>query len=570
MKSNLRILDRNASRPDAGPGFEGRILRLVKGRGPERRAIEAGEIDAIMDPATGNALLLPEAQAALRGDQARVRSLLALSSDWCWEQDEFYRLVSHTGAANGGSGIFDESIIGKTLWDLPFVSMSEAEWRTFRRLLEWRATIRDMELRCTDGDGDVRWVSISGEPTFDEEDQFTGYRGTMRDITLRKQLEASAQKPTRVAGDTLDALGVQVCVLDSAGTVILANKPSVAFIATGKRGIGSSVPEGANYLVACDKARGNERADGAAIGAGIRQVIAGDIPLFHHEYVCNSPAGRCWFSLTATAFAGEGAARVVVSRENVTERKRMERIRDDGATPEVVSPTSKVAGGNAIANSLLGALPRKDYQRLHAGLEPVTLTYGEILYEPGDPIRHVYFPNDSLVSLLTTVETHEALEVGLVGREGMVGISLVLGMDAATVRALVQGTGTAMRMKSARFHKEFRQCKPLQRELYRYTQAKLNQARQTAACNRFHVVEARLARWLLMTRDRVRSNDFHMTQDFLSHMLGVRRERVNAAAGKLQKRKLIEYSRGYIRIVDQRGLKAASCSCYQIAGNMRP
>ena len=249
--------------------------------------------------------------------------------------------------------------------------------------------------------------------------------------------------------------------------------------------------------------------------------------------------GGCWFNLTVTAFPGDGAARVVVTRENVTERKRAKRIPRDGAPRGVVSRDErdagrkrqqrplglkrKVAKGDPIANSLLASLPRKDYQRLHAGLEPVTLTYGEVLYEPGDPIRHVYFPNDSIVSLLTTVENHEALEVGLVGREGMVGISFALGMDVASVRALVQGTGTAMRMESARFHKEFQQCRPLQRELYRYTHAMLAQARQTAACNRFHVVEARLARWLLMTRDRVQSNDFRLTQEFLSQMLGVQR-----------------------------------------------
>jgi PAS domain S-box-containing protein len=577
MKSNLRILDGNAPRPNARLAFEGRLLRLVKG-GAERRAIEAGQIDAVMDPATGKAFLLPEAQAALREDEARVRSLLALSSDWCWEQDEFYRFVSHTGAASGSAGIYDENVIGKTLRDLPFDNMSEADWKAHGRLLKWRANIRDLELRWTDRGGEVHWLSMSGEPTFDEQDQFKGYRGIMRDITLRKRSEVLAQKLIRFVCDTLDALAVQVCVLDSAGTVIMANKPSGAF-ATGNRGIGASIPEGANFLEVCEKARGNERVDGVAIAAGIRQVIAGDSPLFRHEYVCNLPAGQVQFSLTVTAFPENGAARVVVSRENVTGRKRVDRIPEDDAARGGVS-RKKVAGrkrqerllglehkaakGDPVANSVLAALPSNDYQRLHAGLEPVTLTYGEVLYEPGDPIRHVYFPNDSLVSLLTTVEDHEALEVGLVGPEGMVGISLALEMDVASVRALVQGTGTAMRMNSARFHKEFQQCVPLQRELYRYTHAKLAQARQTAACNRFHVVEARLARWLLMTRDRVQSNDFHLTQEFLSHMLGVRREGVTQAAGRLQKRKLIEYSRGNISIVDRRGLEAASCSCYQI------
>ena len=566
MSSNRPALDANALRRDAELEPSARILRLVKSE-PERQAIETGQIDAVMDPATGSAILLPEAQAALREDKARVRSLLALSSDWCWEQDEFYRFVSHTGAASGSSGIFDESIIGKTLRDAPFDGMSEIDWQAHRRLLDWRASFRDLEVRCTDRAGEKRWASISGEPIFDEQDQFRGYRGTMRDITLRKQSEALAQKPIRLACDTFHALAVEVCVLDSAGTVIMANQPSGP-PATGYRGIGSAVPEGANYLEVCDKARGKERVDGAAIAAGIRQVVADESSLFHHEYVCNSPSGRRWFNLTVAPFSGEGVARVVVSRENITERKRVEQI--SGSGPErkhqerLLGREHKAAMGSPAANSLLAALPRKEYQNLLAGLEPVTLTYGEVLFEPGEPIRHVYFPNDCLVSLLTTVEGHQALEVGLVGREGMVGISLALGMGVSSVRALVQGTGTAMRMNAERFHKEFRRCVPLQGEVYRFTHAKLAQARQNAACNRFHRVEARLARWLLMTRDRVRSDQFLLTQAFLADMLGVRRVGVSMAAGALQRRKLIDYSRGNIRIRDRKGLKAASCECYEI------
>ena len=575
MKSNQPAPDRNSLRPDAGSGFESRILQLVKSV-PELRAIESGQVDAVIDPATGKAFLLPDAQRALR-EQARVRSLLALSSDWCWEQDEHYRFVSYTGAASGSFGIHDENIIGKLLWDLPFDNMQESDWDAYQRRLEWRATFRDLELRGTDRAGEVRWVSISGEPTFDEQDQFKGYRGTLRDITLRKQSEALAQKPIRLACDTLDALAVQVCVLDSFGTVIMVNKRTGAF-AAGKRGIGAGVPEGANYLEVCDKARGNERVDGVAIAAGIRQVIAGESPLFRHEYVCNSPAGRCWFNLTVTAFPGDRATQVVVLRENVTERKRV-----DGAARAVVSRKKaaerkrgerlpgldhKVAKRDLMANGLLAALPRKDTQGLHAALEPVTLTFGEVLYEPGEPIRHVYFPNDCLVSLLTTVESHEALEVGLVGREGMVGVSLALGMDVSFVRALVQRTGTAMRMDAARFRKELRKSLPLQRELYRYTHAKLAQARQTAACNRFHVVEARLARSLLMARDRVGSNQFLLTQEFLADMLGVRRVAVTKAASTLQQRKLISYTRGKIRILDRKGLKAASCGCYEVVRDL--
>ncbi|MDH3286929.1 MAG: Crp/Fnr family transcriptional regulator [Betaproteobacteria bacterium] len=221
-----------------------------------------------------------------------------------------------------------------------------------------------------------------------------------------------------------------------------------------------------------------------------------------------------------------------------------------------------------VANSLLAALPRKNYLRLLAGLEPVTLTFGEVLYEPGQSIRHIYFPNDSVVSLLTLVDGHLALEVGLVGREGMVGIPLALGIGVSSVRALVQGSGTAMRMKSERFRKEFRQSPPLQREVHRYTHVLMAQVTQTAACNRFHVVEARLARWLLMTRDRVRSDQFRLTQEFLAHMLGVRRVGVTEAAGALQQRELISYSRGNISILDQRALEAASCQCYRVVKDM--
>jgi CRP-like cAMP-binding protein len=219
----------------------------------------------------------------------------------------------------------------------------------------------------------------------------------------------------------------------------------------------------------------------------------------------------------------------------------------------------------AIDNCLLAAVPRKEYLRLLDVLEPVTFAFGEVLYEPGDAIRHVYFPGVCLVSLLTLVDDHLALEVGMVGREGMVGIPLALGVSVSPVRALVQGSGVAMRMKSAPFLKELRQSLHLQHALYRYIHTLMAQVAQTAACNRFHMVEERLARWLLMTRDRVQSNEFHLTQEFLSHMLGVRRVGVTKAAGQLQKRNLIEYSRGNISIVDERGLAAASCSCYQAA-----
>ena len=221
-----------------------------------------------------------------------------------------------------------------------------------------------------------------------------------------------------------------------------------------------------------------------------------------------------------------------------------------------------------IENSLLGAIPRMSYRSLLPGLEPVTLSFGDILYEPGDAIRHVYFPGASVVSLLTLADGHLALEVGLIGREGMVGIPLVLGHRLSAVRALVQGTGTAMRMASARFLKEFARSPLLRRELYRYTHALMGQISQTAACNRFHVVEMRLARWLLMTHDRVKSDRFRMTHEFLGHMLGARRVGVTKAAQALQQHNLISYSRGNITVLDRAGLEAAACECYQIVRDM--
>jgi CRP-like cAMP-binding protein len=221
-----------------------------------------------------------------------------------------------------------------------------------------------------------------------------------------------------------------------------------------------------------------------------------------------------------------------------------------------------------IANSLLAALPRRDYQRLLAGFEPVTLTFGEVLYEPGQTIRHVYFPSDSLVSLLTLIEGHMALEVGLVGHEGMLGIPVALGINDSPGRALVQGTGIALRMTSARFRSEHRKYGVLHREVNRYIHERIIQITQTAACNRFHPIESRLARWLLMTRDRMGMNHFRLTQELLGNMLGVLRVAVTNAAGDLQQRKLISYSRGEISILDGNGLEAASCRCYRILKNV--
>ncbi len=217
-----------------------------------------------------------------------------------------------------------------------------------------------------------------------------------------------------------------------------------------------------------------------------------------------------------------------------------------------------------IANRVLAGLPRADYQRLAGKLEPVTLAFGEILYEPGEQVRYVYFPGDSLMSLLTVIDGRLALEVGLVGREGMMGMAFAMGTSISPVRALVQGAGSALRMEAAAFRRELRLSASLQRELHLYNHALMIQFAQTAACNRFHVVAARLARRLLMTRDRLCSDQFRLTHEFLGQVLGVRRVGVTKAAHALKKRKLIDYSRGNISILNGRGLEAAACSCYEI------
>jgi CRP-like cAMP-binding protein len=216
------------------------------------------------------------------------------------------------------------------------------------------------------------------------------------------------------------------------------------------------------------------------------------------------------------------------------------------------------------ANSLLAALPHRDYQRLLETLEPVELSFGDVLYRPREAIRHVYFPGDCLVSLITLVDGHLGLEVGLVGSEGMLGLPLALGLARSPVRALVQGSGTALRMTTPNFRREFAGDALLQRAILRYTSDLMVQITQTAACNRFHQVEARLARWLLMTRDRVRSNRFRLTQEMLGGMLGVLRVAVTKAAGELYSRKIINYSRGEISILDPAALEAAACACYQV------
>ena len=218
----------------------------------------------------------------------------------------------------------------------------------------------------------------------------------------------------------------------------------------------------------------------------------------------------------------------------------------------------------AVVNRLLSSLPEEEQGQLAKLSEVVRVEVGDVLYEPGQTIRYIYFPIDCLISLLAVAEGRMTLEVGAVGREGMIGASVVLGHEMAQVRAVVQRAGRATRIDANEFASEFTRMEPLQRLLYRYTDTLLAQAIQIAVCSRFHVLEARLARSLLITRDRLQSEKFHLTHEFLAHALGVRRVGVTKAASALQNQKLISYSRGNIEILNSAGLEAASCRCYEL------
>jgi len=217
-----------------------------------------------------------------------------------------------------------------------------------------------------------------------------------------------------------------------------------------------------------------------------------------------------------------------------------------------------------IANKLLAALSQTEYRRVMANLVPVELHADKTLYESGDTIKYVYFPNDALISMQTMVDQRHSLEVGIVGREGMIGIMVAMGISVAPIRAVVQCGGGAMRMNAAAFRKEFRLGQSMQREIHLFTRTLMIQMAQTSACNRFHSVEERLARRFLMTRDRLGSDHFSLTHEFLGDMLGIRRVGVTKAAYQLKQRKLIDYSRGNVAILNVRGLQASACSCYEV------
>jgi CRP-like cAMP-binding protein len=223
-----------------------------------------------------------------------------------------------------------------------------------------------------------------------------------------------------------------------------------------------------------------------------------------------------------------------------------------------MSPTPRAS----LVNCLLESLPSSDRRQVLAKCEPVELVFGEVLHLPGQRIGYVYFPLGGFISQIAPIDESACLEVGLIGNEGMFGIPLALGVDMSLMRAVVQGAGDALRMAAEPFCRELARSKALRREIDRYVFVQLTQFAQMIGCTRFHGIEARLARWLLMTRDRAHADTFHVTQEFLAYMLGVRRVGVTRAASALQKQGLIHYRRGNLTVLDQRRLEAASCGCY--------
>jgi CRP-like cAMP-binding protein len=213
-------------------------------------------------------------------------------------------------------------------------------------------------------------------------------------------------------------------------------------------------------------------------------------------------------------------------------------------------------------NHLIERLPRKDRLRLLAAGETVPLALGAVLCEPGQTTEHIYFPTEGFISLVVPIDGKPALEVGMVGREGMLGAQLALGVQTAPLHALVQGNGSALRMGRAAFNQQLAQSAALQRTLERYVYVLMAQLAGSAACLRFHLIEPRLARWLLMSHDRARADRFHVTHEFLAYMLGVRRVGITGAAGRLQRAGLLTYHRGELTVLDRSGLEAAACSCY--------
>jgi CRP-like cAMP-binding protein len=218
-------------------------------------------------------------------------------------------------------------------------------------------------------------------------------------------------------------------------------------------------------------------------------------------------------------------------------------------------------------NRLVDSLPRKVRAPLLAAAKSIELTYGDVIWEPSQRIRHVYFPTTGFISQLFPVDAHKNLELAMIGNEGMLGVPLVLGVNATMMQAMVQGSGTALRIDAAAFRRELGRFPELGLRLHRYIYVTMMQLSLTTTCNSFHTLEARLARWLLMTHDRAQLGGFRLTHTFLAQMLGVRRAGVTNAAGQLQIRKLIRYGRGNISVLNRAGLEKVSCDCYRSGVN---
>jgi len=225
-----------------------------------------------------------------------------------------------------------------------------------------------------------------------------------------------------------------------------------------------------------------------------------------------------------------------------------------------LAPTSE----EVRANRLLELLPGEDFARLSSSFEFVTFKPGEILYDSGDKIKYVYFPTNSIVSLFYTMKNGATAEMGMVGAYGAVGFPVFLGGTSAPHQAVVQIAGNALRIKAESLQEEFTRSGSLQQILLRYTQALITQISQTAVCNRLHTFEQRFCRWLLLSHDRIKSDELLFTQEIISHLLGVRREGVTVAAGHLQNAGFIRYVRGHIHILDRHGLETNVCECYQV------
>jgi len=218
-------------------------------------------------------------------------------------------------------------------------------------------------------------------------------------------------------------------------------------------------------------------------------------------------------------------------------------------------------------NYLLAALPAAEFERLSPHLEPILLPLGEMLYEPGDQLQYAYFPTTAIVSLHYVMESGASAETAGVGNEGVVGIALFMGGDTTPSSAVVRTAGHGYRLAGNLLKQEFNRAGLMQRLLLRYTQALMTQMNQTAACNRHHTVEQQLCRWLLLTLDRVSSRELIMTQELVANMLGVRREGITEAAGKLQRAGFIRYRRGHIAVLDRSGLETRACECYAVVKN---